>query len=373
MQATEPVPPARPASCLADWIRLEQTPGVGRVTAQDLLREFGDPQAVFAAGYTTLAELVSPARARALSEPPSPVVTERIDAALAWLSNDANHLLTLDDPRYPDLLRQIADPPILLYAVGRVELLCGNAIAMVGSRNASVQGLSNAANFGHALSDAGLTIVSGMALGIDAAAHEGGLRGSSSTIAVIGTGADRIYPRRNEKLARRIAEQGCIISEYSLGTPPSAPNFPRRNRIISGLSCAVLVVEAAAQSGSLITAHVAADQGRDVFAIPGSIHSPLAKGCHKLIKEGAKLVESVGDLLSELRLSPMAAIGSSAPGYCGAGVALLDAMGQGPVDTDALASFTEMAPGALAGQLLTLELAGQIERLPGGLFQRINR
>ena len=377
MQATDPAPPADQAARLAAWIRLEQTEGVGRVSVQGLLERFATPQAIFSAGYKALAELVSPAKARALSEPPSPLVAERVDAALAWRDTARQHILTRDDPAWPPLLRQIADPPFLLYAIGRTELLAGPAVAIVGSRNASLQGLANARNFGQALSAAGLTIVSGMAMGIDAAAHEGGLRGAASTVAVIGTGADRIYPRRNEGLARRIAEEGCIISEYSLGTPPAPANFPRRNRIISGLSCAVLVVEAAADSGSLITAHVANNQGRDVFAIPGSIHSPLSKGCHKLIKEGAKLVESVGDLLTDLCLSPLAAAsleGASGQGsYSGAALPLLEAMGHGPVNTDALAALTDTAPAFLAGQLLSLELAGQIERLPGGLFQRVNR
>ena len=374
MQATEPVPPADQAASLAAWIRLEQTPGVGRTSVACLLEHFPDAQAIFSAGYPALAALLSAAKARALSEPPSPLVAERIDAALAWREAPNHQLLTRADTAYPALLRQIADAPFLLYAIGRTELLAGPAVAMVGSRNASVQGLANATNFGHALSEAGLTIVSGLALGIDAAAHEGGLRGAASTVAVIGTGADRIYPRSNERLARRIAEEGCIVSEYSLGTPPAPANFPRRNRIISGLSCAVLVVEAAAGSGSLITAHTAIHQGRDVFAIPGSIHSPLAKGCHKLIKEGAKLVESVGDLLTELCLSPLAGPGlDAAPGYGGADLPLLEAMGHGPVTTDALATLTDTAPAFLAGQLLTLELAGQIERLPGGLFQRVNR
>lgn len=373
MHDTEIVPPANQAR-LAAWIRLEQTPGVGRLTVRRLLDHFGDPQAVLAAGYDALAELISPARARALADPPSGALAGHIDAALAWLELPGHHLLTRGHPAYPPLLLHIPDPPVLLYAVGRLELLTSPALAMVGSRNASQQGLANARNFGHALSDAGLTVVSGMALGIDAAAHEGGLRGAASTVAVIGTGADRIYPRRNEDLARRIAEQGCIVSEYSLGTPAAPANFPRRNRLISGLSCAVLVVEAAAQSGSLITAHVAGEQGRDVFAIPGSIHSPLAKGCHKLIKEGAKLVESVGDLLSELCLSPMAGMAAaSGSAYGGPELPLLQAMGHGPIDTDALASLTDQAPAFLAGQLLSLELAGQIERLPGGLFQRINR
>ena len=374
MQDTDFAQSANPAPCQAQWLRLELTPGVGRRSVRHLLERFATPQAVFAAGSDALADAVGPLRARALSQPPSAEVAALIDAALAWLSLPNHHLLTLDHPAYPEDLRQIADRPFLLYAVGRIELLAGPAVAIVGSRNASLQGLSNAGNFGYALSDAGMTIVSGMALGIDAAAHEGGLRGAASTIAVIGTGADRIYPRRNEKLARRIAEEGCIISEYSLGTPPLSANFPRRNRIISGLSCGVLVVEAAAESGSLITAHVAADQGRDVFAIPGSIHAPLSKGCHKLIKEGAKLVESVGDLLSELALSPMSGmLGPVGKTYSGPGLALLLAMGEGAVSTDTLVTLSNVAPAVLAGQLLSLELAGQIERLPGGLFQRVIR
>jgi DNA processing protein len=371
VQDTEPVPPARPAPGLAAWIRLAHTPGVGRRSVQCLLERFGTPQAIFNAGYPALSQLLSPAKARVLSEPAAPEIGARTDAVVAWLDHPSHHVLTLDDAAYPPSLREIADRPCLLYAIGRIDLLARQGIAIVGSRNASVQGMTNAAQFAQALSEAGLTVVSGMALGIDAAAHAGGLRGAASTVAVLGTGADRIYPRSNELLARRIAQEGCIVSEYSLGTKASAGNFPRRNRIISGLSCAVLVVEAAVQSGSLITAHVALEQGRDVFAIPGSIHSPLAKGCHGLIKEGAKLVESVGDLLSELRLAPTA--GASMPAYGGAHRALLDAMGHGPLDTDALAALSDCAPGVLAGQLLTLELAGQIERLPGGLFQRINR
>lgn len=374
MQDTDIARPVNLASSLALWLRLELTPGVGRFTVRRLLEHFTSPEAVFAASAEALAACISPAQARVLSRPPASEVAERIDVALAWLALPNHHLLTLDHPAYPDTLRHIADPPFLLYAIGRIELLAGSALAIVGSRNASLQGVNNAVNFGYALSDAGMTIVSGMALGIDAAAHEGGLRGAASTIAVIGTGADRIYPRRNEQLARRIAQEGCIVSEYSLGTPPMSPNFPRRNRIISGLSCGVLVVEAAAESGSLITAHVAAEQGRDVFAIPGSIHAPLSKGCHRLIKEGAKLVESVGDLLSELSLSPMSGLqGPVGAAYSGPGVPLLKAMGEGAVSTDVLVTLSNVAPGILAGQLLSLELAGQIERLPGGLFQRIIR
>lgn len=374
MQDTDPAPATSQAASLADWIRLEQTPGVGALSVQQLLQRFHTPQAIFGAGHAALCTIVSAAAARALGEAPRAATAAYIERVLAWLSQPSRHVLTRDHPAYPPLLREIADPPVLLYAIGRLELLAAPSVAIVGSRNASVQGVSNAAAFGHALSCAGLAIVSGMALGIDAAAHEGGLRGSGSTIAVVGTGADRIYPRGNRELAYRIAREGCIVSEYALGTSPQRGNFPKRNRLISGLACAVLVVEAAAGSGSLITARVANDQGRDVFAIPGSIHSPLAKGCHKLIKQGAKLVECAADLLDELRVAPLAGfVAPRAPDYTGEHLALLQALGHGPVNVDALAALTDTDPGFLAGQLLVLELAGHLERLPGGFFQRLNR
>jgi len=374
VQDTDPTPAASQADTLAAWLRLEQTPGVGPVTAQRLLARFLTPQAIFSAGHDALALVVPDAIARALNAPLATATAQAIDAALAWSEHASQHVLTWDHPAYPSLLREIADPPIVLYAIGRLDLLAGPAIAVVGSRNASVQGKTTAAAFAQALSGAGLTIVSGLALGIDAAAHEGGLRGAGSTVAVIGTGADRIYPPRNAALARRIAEEGCIVSEYSLGTPVLAGNFPKRNRLISGLSCAVLVVEAAAKSGSLITAHVAVDQGRDVFAIPGSIHSPLSKGCHKLILEGARLVETVDDILSELCRAPLVISAlPAAPEPALDYAALLETLGQGPVHGDALAAATAMAPGLLSAHLLALELEGHVERLPGGLFQRVNR
>jgi len=383
VQDTDPRPSASPAlpsaERLAAWIRLEQTPGVGPATARRLLDRFSSPQAIFAAGHAALRTLVSDAIARALCAPLADEAARAIDDTLSWLSAAApspRQLLCVDDPAYPPLLRQLAAPPLLLYTIGRAELLSRPAVAVVGSRNATVQGVANAAAFARALSEAGLTIVSGMALGIDAAAHEGGLCGPGATVAVIGTGADRIYPKRNAALARRIADQGCIVSEYALGTGPIANNFPRRNRIISGLCGGVLVVEAAAQSGSLITAHVAIEQGRDVFAIPGSIHSPLAKGCHALIRAGAKLVDCAADVLEELQIAPAPVAGPGASAlaeYRGDHLALLHALGYGPVDADTLASLTDIDPGFLTGQLLSLELAGQVERLPGGLYQRLVR
>ncbi|PIL40170.1 DNA-protecting protein DprA [Massilia psychrophila] len=348
------------------------------------MAEFGSPQRVFNAGYRALSIHVPAPLARALCEPPSCAIERQIGLSLAWLERPGNHLLTLHDSAYPAALAQIPDPPPLLYVKGRPQLLAAPMLAIVGSRNATMQGKANAEVFAHALSCAGLTIVSGLALGIDAAAHQGALDGSGATVAVIGTGADIVYPARNRALAHRIAEQACIVSEYALGTPPLSHNFPRRNRIISGLSAGVLVIEAAAQSGSLITAQLAASQGRDVFAIPGSIHSALAKGCHKLIKEGAKLVESAADVLGELRMSPLVAMAKAAyanpvvaAAISGAGQALLAAMAHEPVGADALARLYEAEPKAEPGQLslvlLELELSGQVERLPGGLFQRMNR
>lgn len=376
MQDTDPAPASRQDPVLAAWLRLDGTPGVGPVAMSRLLAHFPSPQSIFSAGFEALLPHVFPAQARALSAPPPGDLAERLDALQDWLARPGHHLLVRGGPGYPPLLLEIADPPTLLYAIGRTELLARPAAAIVGSRNASRQGAANAAAFGRALSDAGLVVVSGLALGIDAAAHEGALGGAASTVAVTGTGADRIYPRANEALARRIAEEGCLLSEYALGTPPLSANFPKRNRLISGLSCAVLVVEAAAGSGSLITARVASEQGRDVFAIPGSIHAPLSKGCHQLIKGGAKLVECAADLLEELALAPLAQASGMKDGNAvsdPAQLALLQAIGPDAVDIDTIAALSEATPGVLARQLLSLELAGHLERLPGGLFQRVYR
>jgi DNA processing protein len=284
-------------------------------------------------------------------------------------------VLTLGDERYPRALLDIPDPPLMLYVKGRVELLSSPALAVVGSRNATAQGVANAEKFSEVLSQGGLTIVSGLALGIDTAAHKGGLRGSGSTVAVIGTGADIVYPARNRGLAHQIADEGCIISEYALGTPAIASNFPRRNRIISGLASGVLVIEAAAQSGSLITARMAGDQGREVFAIPGSIHSPLSKGCHLLIKQGAKLVESAQDILEELgnyrSMPPLTRLTEPDDPTKTACSPLLTAMGFDPVDFDTLAARCQLDSGTISAQLLALELDGRVELLPGGMYRRL--
>jgi DNA processing protein len=359
---------------LAEWIRLEQTPGVGGETARRLLAQFGSPQHIFGAGFDALRQHAPAAVARALCQPMAAAVARQVELSLDWLAAPAHHLLTLQHPAYPALLSHLPDPPLLLYLNGRPDWLSTPALAVVGSRNATAQGKANAELFAHALSLAGLTIVSGLALGIDAAAHQGGLGGPGSTVAVIGTGPDSVYPACHRALAQRIAAEGCIVSEYAPGTPPLAANFPRRNRLISGLAAGVLVVEAAARSGSLITAHLAAAQGREVFAIPGSIHAALSKGCHALIREGAQLVESAADVLGQLRVSPLAGTASrAAPAPACAHPALLAALGHDPVHADTLAARTACEPGQLGAQLLALELAGQVERLPGGLFQRVNR
>ncbi len=357
---------------LAAWLRLLETPKVGRDSARKLLAAFGSPQAVFDASSSARREVAGATPAAALvleHEGLAALVTLTLD----WLnaeSQERRALVTLGDPLYPPALLETADPPLLLYAQGRIELLQTAAIAVVGSRNPTPQGADNARAFATHLSHAGLTVISGLALGIDAAAHEGGLAGAGSTVAVVGTGLDRVYPRRNLRLAHRIAEHGLMLSEYALGTPPLPPNFPIRNRIIAGLSRGTLVVEAALQSGSLITARMANEAGRDVFAIPGSIHSPQSKGCHALIKQGAKLVDSAQDILEDLKLSDEPAAPHD-PAPARTEDPLLAAIGFDPVTLDALVARTGWPASELNSRLLGLELDGLVARLPGQLFQRV--
>jgi len=356
---------------LASWLRLALIPGLGPATLRSMLRTFGLPQQVLARKRAELAALAAPAALAALD---SDEVAQAVSRALAWAGEPGHHVITLADDGFPRMLLEIADPPALLYAHGRVELLSRPALAVVGSRNATPQGESNAQALGKALSDAGLTIVSGLALGIDAAAHRGGLAGPGSTIAVLGTGIDVVYPQRNARLAAEIAESGLLLSEFPLGTAPAGQNFPRRNRLISGLARGCLVVEAALASGSLITARAAAEQGREVFAMPGSIHSPLAKGCHALIKSGAKLVESAEDVLAELsgfRASGYASTAKDMP--AGADSGLLAHMGHDPVDVDSLCSRAGMSAEQVSSELLRLELDGRVAALPGGLYQRLQK
>ncbi|MGM3274879.1 DNA-processing protein DprA [Ralstonia sp. 24A2] len=387
--ATDSLSCTRDPAELAAWLRLTETSGIGPVAARQLLAAFGLPQDIFAQPYSALAKVLPERQARALLAAPDEALTALIERTVAWANEPGNAVFTLADRGYPPRLLELTDPPTVLYAKGDVSLLRAAAVGVVGARSATAAGIDNARAFAQALSAASVTVVSGLALGIDAAAHEGALNGAGSTIAVVGTGLDIVYPARNRALAHRIAEAGVIISEYPLGMGARAENFPRRNRLIAGLARGLLVVEAAAQSGSLITARLAADQGRDVFAIPGSIHSPLAKGCHLLIKQGAKLVETAADILDELgwgratapvkrasRAVPAedAAIAPAPvarPAPTAAETLLLDALGFDPVDLDTLCERTGQAAAALSAQLLALELEGRVERQPGGRFLRL--
>lgn len=353
------------------WASLQLVPQLSARALVALLKAFGGPAEVLAAPRASLGRLVPAELAAAIARGPEP---ESLQRALAWLGQPGHALLAWDDAAYPQALLTITDPPPTLHYVGNVDLLNRPALAIVGSRNATPQGRENAQAFAAALSAAGFVIVSGLALGIDVAAHRGGLTGVGSSIAVVGTGIDRIYPASNKELAHRLAEHGGLLSQFPLGTAPLSGNFPRRNRVISGLSRGVLVVEATAASGSLITARFAAEQGREVFAIPGSIHSPFSKGSHGLIKEGAKLVESVQDVLEELGLKPVATAArppTARPAPGGDAARVLAALGHDPVGVDALAQRTGLAASAVVVALVELELGGQVAPLPGGAFQRV--
>ena len=361
---------------LAGWLRLALTPGLGAQAARKLLASFGLPEAILRQDAATLSQVIDGPRAAALGKEPEGFAA-LLEATLAWLSQDPEHreIVTLADAHYPQALLAIEDPPLMLYRMGVLGVTPARALAVVGSRNPTPQGLQNAHRFAKAFAEAGVTVVSGMALGIDGAAHQGALdgaaKGALATIAVVGTGLDRVYPRQHLELAHRICERGTIVSEYPIGTPPLAQNFPRRNRVIAAFSQGTLVVEAALQSGSLITARLAAEQGKEVFAIPGSIHSPHARGCHALLRQGAKLVESAQDVLEDLRLVLPAAPATFAAEEAPEGESgLLAAMGYDPIGLDPLIARTGIPAPLLQAQLLELELAGQVARLPGGLFQR---
>ena len=359
----------------AAWVRLICTPGVGPRAARQLLTTFGLPDAIFGAGLSALSRSIPEPLARLLAQPPGAEAQAAIDATEHWLAAAADHaLLTLADAAYPQILLATIDPPPVLFAVGRVELLNRPSIAIVGSRNATRQGSENAHAFAQALAQSGLTVVSGLALGIDAAAHRGALAADSdaSTIAIVGTGVDVTYPASNRALTQEVRKRGVVISEFTLRTPAIAHNFPRRNRIIAGITRGTLVVEAALRSGSLITARLAIENGREVFAIPGSIHSPLAKGCHRLLREGAKLVESAQDVLEELGLARRAAAETSdTPVEPAVHANLLQLVGHEPVDLERLVAASGRETGELVGALLELELAQHIERLPGNRYQRL--
>jgi len=351
---------------LAAWLRLTLIPGIGGESQRKLLAAFGLPEAIFAAGRLATRSVIGDRADLLFDFDPA----EAVERSIEWASQSGQRILTLADAAYPPALLEIADPPNLLYVRGNAALLQKRGLAMVGSRNATPQGLQTAENFAKALAAKGLCIISGLALGIDAAAHRGALAGGGDTVAVIGTGADRIYPARNKELALAIVDRGVVISEFPLGTPAIAANFPRRNRIISGLSRGVLVVEAAPESGSLITARLAGEQGREVFAIPGSIHSPVARGCHKLIKQGAKLVETANDVLEELGNFDMPAQPAE-PLSQNNEDPLLAALGHDPCSLDDLVEYTGQSADQLLPELLMLELSGQIAPLPGNRYQRL--
>lgn len=354
----------------AAWLRLTLIPGIGGQTQRKLLAAFGLPEQIFAASRSDLRGVIGDKATDLLLGTDSRAA---IEAALRWARQPGQCILTLADDEYPGTLLDIPDPPSLLYVRGRSELLGQPGLAIVGSRNATPQGESNARAFAAALAAEGLCIVSGLALGIDAAAHRGALNADGATVAVIGTGADRLYPARNQALAAEIAEKGAIVSEFPLGTPAAAANFPRRNRLISGLSRGVLVVEAAVESGSLITARMAGEQGREVFAIPGSIHSPQSRGCHRLIRQGAKLVETAQDIMEELGTL----VQDRKPARHSDGTTddlaarILACAGFDPVTMDELVVRSSLTAEALSVILLQLELDGRVSSLPGGRYQRL--
>lgn len=354
---------------LAAWLQLTLVPGLGPQGQRKLLSAFGLPSRVLAAGCSALAKHIGDELARRLLAHDA---ADQIEATLAWAAAPDHHVLTLADDSYPAALLEISNPPTVLYVQGNAELLDRPMLAVVGSRNATAQGLSNAEQFSAALSGAGLTIVSGLALGIDAAAHRGALRGPSSTVAVLGTGVDIRYPARNAALHEAIAKDGALLSEFPLGTAAASLNFPRRNRLISGLSKGVLVVEAALSSGSLITARYAGEQGRELFAIPGSIHSPLSKGCHALIKQGAKLVDSAQDVLEELGAWQTATAQKKDKSLqAPSNHSLLQHLGYDPCSVDMLCLRSGLTPDSVSAILLALELDGRVACLPGGRYQRI--
>lgn len=370
---------------LARRLLLLDTAGIGPVTFRRLLERFGSARAAVAASAEALQAAGLPAQSAAALAAPTAAQREAVGQALAWARQPGNHLLAFDDPAYPPLLLELPDPPPLLYLHGDPAALARPQLAMVGSRNPTPGGAQTARDFARHLAAAGLAITSGLALGIDAAAHEGALAASGVTIAVAGTGLDRVYPARHRELAHRIAERGALVSEFPLGSGPRPEHFPRRNRIISGLSLGTLVVEAAVKSGSLITARLAAEQGREVYAIPGSIHNPLARGCHALIRDGAKLVETAEHILEELegwtRLPPAAAGTDSATDRGkegGDGLdpdhrRLLELLGHDPVPVDLLVERSGLTAEVVSSILLILELNGEVASVPGGAYSRLGK
>jgi len=351
-------------------------PGVGPATAAGLITHFGDPLRILEAGRGELQAIgLKPAAIDAILDPPQAAV----EADLAWADGEGLSILTRDDPRFPPALGRIAACPLLLFVRGDPAVLDEPMVAIVGSRNPTRSGTETTRRFAHELASCGLTIASGLAIGIDGAAHAGALE-SGRTVAVLGTGPDRVYPAVHRDLARRIAENGALVTEYPPGTGAVGSNFPRRNRIISGISLGTLVTEAALESGSLITARYAVEQGREVFAVPGSIHNPLARGCHALIRDGAKLVETTADILEELAplLGPFVRDMGASTGALDGPAALLDPdhlrlldnLGHDPIFPDELIRRTGIPAESVASMLLLLELQGHVSSHPGGRYCR---
>ena len=375
MTLVTPVTHVTSSASLRAWLALTHAPGLHAGVLRPLLARLGCAEAVLAAAFAAISRQHDAA----------------IEAALRWLERDANHFVPLDSPAYPALLGELSDAPVGLFVRGDPAALSLPQLAIVGSRNPTAGGRDNASSFAAHLARCGLGITSGLAIGIDAAAHRGALDAQGVTIAVCGTGLDVDYPPAHRALATAIATSGALVSEFPLGTPPLKANFPRRNRIISGLTLGTLVVEAAVRSGSLITARLAADQGREVFAIPGSIHNPLTRGCHQLLRQGAKLVETADDIFAELRalagvLAPalQAAVPTeqnptaarrvsdevAGPVLDKAYEILLDALGFEPASVDVLVERTGLAADEVASMLLILELDGKLESRPGGHYVR---
>lgn len=409
------------ASSVRAWLALASVRALSPATLRALLAAFGDAQTLLARPPGELARIAGAELARSVAAATRADVGEQLERTLAWCARPGNTLLALDDPAYPPALLNMHDPPPLLYVCGRLECLHAPSLAIVGSRNATPQGTEDAGRFARELAGEGLVIVSGLALGVDAAAHRGALEAGGETVAVVGTGADVVYPAAHRTLAQDIAAHGAIVSEWPLGTPAKPAHFPQRNRLIAGMTKGVLIVEAALRSGSLITARLANEMGRDVFAIPGSIHAPLSRGCHQLIKDGAMLTEMPGDVLDGLGLAPVPAAGapkarasrrhetaeSESPGAAAPptprtrrprhspppqtlplfdsppalparatralsadATRVLEALGHAPAALEILAARTEMDSAALQGALLELELGGCLAVLPGGRYLR---
>jgi DNA processing protein len=363
------------------WLTLSRT-GLDATALRSALDAAGSAAALVCAGDAWCEREGIPATARAYLRQRAPPTR----AELRWLDGSHHHVIPFTDPRYPRLLAGLDHRPVALYAAGNLGALGEPPFAAVGSRNPTRPGADTAFEFGRALAERGLAIVSGLAFGIDTAAHRGALAAQGVTIAVLGSGADIVYPAANRELAESIQHEGLLLSEFPLGTPPRRANFPRRNRVLAGLSKAILVVEAARGSGSLITARAARDLGRPVFAVPGSIYNPLSRGCHELIKGGAKLAETADDILSELDFSTFFSRGSGGAhrGACGAAEndadasgmdkdhkILLDALGFDPADLDMLIVRTGFKPEAVSSMMLILELEGHVQAAPGGRYSRV--